>query len=112
MMKFDFQQKGKSMKEKEIFEQFLETSNIPKEDVIDYRYCTKFYAGIYIEDAIIIQLSKKYEHNHIIYKANNIGNVCKELSESMGNNTQFKQGFQEALNEVKSYGRQIEHNET
>ena len=59
------------MKEKEIFEQFLNVTKIPKEDVIDYRYCTEFYAGVYIQDAIIIQLVKgKYDFDHLVYKAN------------------------------------------
>lgn len=58
------------MSEKEIFEQFLEKSHMPKEDVVDYRYCTEFYAGFYIEDAIIIQLVKnKYDFTHLVYVA-------------------------------------------
>ena len=42
------------MKEKEIYEQFLQVSGIPEKDIVDYRYCTKFYAGIDITDSITI----------------------------------------------------------
>ena len=53
----------------ELYAQFLEESNIPEEDIIDYRYCTNFYAGIYIENAIIIQLKKgKYNFEHLVYQ--------------------------------------------
>lgn len=58
------------MREKEIYEQFLKETNIPEENIIDYRYCTKFYAGFYIQDAIIIQFRKGvYDFEHLVYKA-------------------------------------------
>ena len=41
------------MKEKEIFEQFLNVSGVPEDDIVDYRFCTKFYAGIYIPNSIL-----------------------------------------------------------
>lgn len=88
------------VKEKEIFEQFLRVSQINEEDVIDYRYCTEFYTGVFIPNSIIIQLKG---HKHIIYTAYNIDNVVKELSSAMGNNTDFEQGFHHALDEVKNY---------
>lgn len=91
------------MKEKEIFEQFLQVSQINEEDVIDYRYCTENYAGVYISNSIIIQLKGNYEHKHIIYTAYDIDNVVKELSTAMGNNTDFEKGFHHALDEVKNY---------
>jgi hypothetical protein len=98
------------MKEKEIFEQFLRISEIPKEDVVDYRFCTKFYAGIYITNAIIIQLKKdKYENNIIIYTAYDIDNVINELKQYMGFKTEFEQGFHHALDEIRSYGKTVEH---
>lgn len=68
------------MKEKQIYEQFLQSSNISEQDIIDYRYCTKFYAGLYIPNAIIIQLKNG---EHIIYEAYDIDNVAKELNEVM-----------------------------
>ena len=97
------------MKEKEIFEQFLNVSGVPEDDIVDYRFCTKFYAGIYIPNSIIIQLKKeKYEENHIIYTAYDINSVVSELSQTMGNNNLFEQGFHAALNEVKNYGKTVE----
>ena len=61
------------MKEQEIFEQFLVVTKIPKEHIQDYRYCTEFYAGFYIEDAIIIQVKEEFKHkydfNHLVYVA-------------------------------------------
>ena len=72
------------MKEKEIFEQFLNVTKIPKEDVIDYRYCTEFYAGAYIQDAIIIQLIKgKYDFDHLVYKANTTDENTAETKSSV-----------------------------
>lgn len=60
----------KQLSDKEIFEQFLHETNIPKENIVDYRYCTKFYAGFYIENAIIIQFKKGvYDFDHLVYKA-------------------------------------------
>ena len=98
------------MKEKEIFEQFLNMSGVPKEDVVDYRFCTKLYAGIYIPNSIIIQLKKeKYEENHIIYTAYDINSVIFELSQTMGKDDLFEQGFHTALLEVKNYGKPVEH---
>lgn len=58
---------NKTISEKEIFELFLKSSNIPKDDIIDYRYCTEFYVGFTISNAIIIQLNKKYEYKYIVY---------------------------------------------
>lgn len=98
------------MKEREIFDQFLNMSGIPKEDVVDYRFCTKFYAGIYIPNSIIIQLKKdKYEANYIIYTAYDIDSITDEIAKTMGNNNLFEQGFHAALNEVKSCGKPVEH---
>ena len=58
------------MKEKEIYMQFLQETNIPEENIVDYRYCTKIYAGIYVKDAIIIELKKGvYAFEHLVYKA-------------------------------------------
>jgi hypothetical protein len=98
------------MKEKEIFEQFLSVSGISKEDVCDYRFCTKFYTGIYIPNSIMIQLKReKYEENHIIYTAYDINATVDELAKAVGNKTQFEQGFNSALNEVRNYGKTVEH---
>ena len=98
------------MKEKEIFEQFLNVSGVPEDDIVDYRFCTKFYAGIYIPNSIIIQLKKeKYEENHIIYTAYDINSVVSKLSQTMGNNNLFEQGFHAALDEVKNYEKTVEH---
>lgn len=55
------------MKEKEIFEQFLNVSGVPEDDIVDYRFCTKFYAGIYIPNSIIIQLKKKSMKKIILF---------------------------------------------
>lgn len=98
------------MKEKEVFEQFLRVSEIPEEDVVDYRFCTKFYAGIYITNAIIIQLKKdKYDNNIIIYTAYDIDNILNELKQSMECKTQFEQGFHHALDEIRNFGKAVEH---
>lgn len=60
------------MTEKEIFDQFINETGIPRKNVIDYRYCTKFYAGLYIENAIIIQFKKGlYDFEHLVYKVSN-----------------------------------------
>ena len=67
------------MKEREIFEQFLQVSNVEKEDVIDYRSCTEFYADISLPNTISIQLSKKYKNKEIIYTASDIDTVVNEL---------------------------------
>ena len=96
------------MKEKEIFEQFLRVSQIPKEDIIDYRYCTKFYAGVYVPNSIIIQLNDKYEYKNIIYTAYDINTVVEELRKTMGTNNLFEQGFHNALDEVQNYGKLME----
>ena len=95
------------MKEKEIYEQFLRVSGISEEDVIDYRYCTKFYTGIYIQNAITIQLRNG---KTIIYEAFDIDTITKELNEAMGTgNSLFMQGYRSALEDVKSYGKPVEH---
>lgn len=60
----------KKLSDEEIFEQFLHETNMPKENIVDYRYCTEFYAGFYIENAIIIQFKKgAYDFDHLVYKA-------------------------------------------
>lgn len=69
------------MKEKEIYEQFLRVSGISEKEVIDYRYCTKFYAGTYIQNAITIQLRNG---KTIIYEAFDIDTITKELNEAIG----------------------------
>lgn len=94
------------MKEKEIFEQFLQVSNVKKEDVVDYRSCTEFYVGIYIPNAIVIQLNNKYKNKEIIYTAFDVETVVDELSKTTENNTEFEQGFHSALEEVKHYGKE------
>lgn len=96
------------MKEKEIFEQFLKLSGVAEEEVVDYRYCTKFYAGMYIEDAIIIQL--KDTKNYIIFKACDLNTITEELGKAMGSGESlFMQGYRSALENVKSYGQSVEH---
>ena len=88
----------------------LNRKGVPEDDIVDYRFCTKFYTGIYIPNSIIIQLKKeKYEENYIIYTAYNINSVVSELSQTMGNNNLFEQGFHAALDEVKNYGKIVEH---
>ena len=49
------------MQTKEIFEQFLQLSALKEEDILDYRACTPFYAGLYIPNAITIQLKNNKE---------------------------------------------------
>lgn len=95
------------MKEKEIYDQFLRESDIREEEIVDYRYCTKFYAGIDISNAIIIQLKNG---KSIIYKAHDIDTIVKELNEAMksGNNL-FIQGYRTALEDVRCYGKPVEH---
>lgn len=96
-----------NMKEKEIYEQFLRVSGISEDDIVDYRYCTKFYAGIYIPNAITVQLRSG---KSIIYEAYDIDTITKELSEAMGTgNSLFMQGYRNALEDVKGYGKPVEH---
>ena len=95
------------MKEKEIYEQFLQVSGIPEKDIVDYRYCTKFYEGMDITDAITIQLRNG---KSIIYKAYDINTVTKELSDAMcAGNSEFMQGYRAALEDVRSYGKPVKH---
>lgn len=95
------------MKEKEIYEQFLRVSGISEEDIVDYRYCTELYAGIDIPNAITIQLRSG---KSIIYEAYDVDTITKELSEAMGTgNSLFMQGYREALENVRSYGKPVEH---
>lgn len=56
------------MKDKDIFEQFIENTGIKKDQVIDYRFCNKIYGVPYIENAIVIQLKKN--NSRLIYIAN------------------------------------------
>lgn len=97
------------MTEKEIFEQFLSVSEISKDDVVDYRFCTKLYAGMNIPNSIIIQLKDKHEYRHIIYTAYDVKAMVDELRKSMGKRTGFEQGYHAALDDVDSYGREVEH---
>ncbi len=95
------------MKEKEIYEQFLRVSGLAKEDIVDYRYCTKLYAGIDIPNALTIELKGG---KIIIYEAYDIDTIVKELSEAMGTgNSTFMQGYRNALEDVRSYGKPVEH---
>lgn len=91
------------MKYIEIYEQFKRVSKLTDEDIVDYRPCTEFYAGVNMPNSIIVEL-KNNNPKHIIYTAYDINETVTELGKVMGNNTLFEQGFHYALEEVKYYG--------
>lgn len=95
------------MKIKEIYEQFLKVSGLSEEDIVDYRYCTNFYEGIDIPNAITIQMK---DGKTIIYKAYDIDTAVKELSETIENEDDiFIQGYKKALEEMLKITRTYRH---